>query len=72
MIIMKSYAYKDKDGDIHYLKYEMEGNRVSLINYLETKDEITLKRFSDVDGKQNLKIFVENKHTKATKVIHSS
>ncbi len=69
---MKSYAYKDNNGYIHYLKYEMEGNKVSLINYLETKDEITLKRFSEVDGKQNLKIFVENKHTKSTKVIHSS
>ena len=41
---MKSYRYKDEKGDIHYVKYEMENNKINLIKYLETKDEIRLKQ----------------------------
>ena len=47
----------------------MDNNNIKLIKYLETKDEITLKQFSEIEGKQQLKIFVENKHSKETKVL---
>tara|TARA_B100000575_G_C22867227_1_gene506360 strand:+ start:390 stop:572 length:183 start_codon:yes stop_codon:yes gene_type:complete len=59
---MKSYNYKDKNGDIHIVKYEYTDNtNMKLIKYHETKDKIVLKQYTEINGEKKLKVFSEDK-----------